>query len=113
MGVREAFMAGFRAGMEKQSEQRELANGYTLSIYDSGQMQIKMFRPYVMGDKAYAVSNDGGGVWLIKIEHDGYIDTSFELVDTITSNGEDYSDVVERLIVLDDALSDNRFVDKW
>ena len=113
MSEYKAFMAGFKAGMRKRSDIVDLTDGYTLHTYDNGQMQIRMHRPYVMGDSAYAVSVDGGTMWAIKIEHDGYTGTSFETVDTVESYEPDYRDVVEYVKDIDNALEDKRFVDKW
>lgn len=112
MGIREAFMAGFRAGMEKRAEVTELFGGYKLFIYDNGQMKIKMPRPYVWGDTAYAVSYDGGHKWELHIEYDSPLSYDNTFIDYAISQEEDYLDIVLAVEELDNLPSNKRFIDR-
>lgn len=98
---------------KSSSESFELDYGYTLRVYDDGQMQIRKVRPYVMGDSAYAISFDGGSLWEIRLEHEGYISHSVETVDTVRSADADYGDIVGYVMELDSELGGSRFVDRW
>ena len=91
----------------------EIEHGYMLHSYDSGQLQIYKPRPYVMGDKAYAISNDGGNVWHIRIEHESYFSHDVETVGTVVSRMPMYEDVVAAVKAVDDGDDMHRFVDKW
>lgn len=91
----------------------DLIDGYVLTTYDGGQMKIRKPRPYVFGDTASALSNDGGRTWQIRMEHETAINYSFDVVDVVKASEPDFLDIVMLVKEWDEAPENRRFVDKW